>query len=129
MTIGVLPSGGGGPGAESFAIVAGSQSTDLTTPTVFGVKELSLATNPSTFSVVLSAPAGLTMNVRISDLTAGGVVLGTVVSTASTSPVALSMTFAPIDATPRVYSVEGYLSGGVPTPATPGYCYSAYVEA
>ena len=120
------PQGPKGPGV--YALVTGDQSTNLATPTVFGVEQFTFSNNPSVFRCVASAPTGYTMNVRITDLTAGGTVL-LVVSTNSTSPVALTGNFVPLSATPRLYSVEGYLSGGVPNTGTIGHCYSAYVEA
>lgn len=120
------PQGASGPGV--YAFVAGDQGTNLATPTVFGAEVYTLTNNPSVFRCVASAPIGYVMNVRITDLTAGGTVL-LVVSTNSTSPVALTGNFVPLSATPRLYSVEGYLSGAVPSTGTIGHCYSAYVEA
>lgn len=117
------PSGSGG----SNSIAQSKNQTYQTVPEIFGIAPYALTNNPTTFRCVASAPNGYTMHVRVTDLTAGGTVKLDL-TTASTSPTPLSGTFAPADATLRMYSVECYLSGGVPTSATLGACYGSYFE-
>ena len=123
----VVPSGGVGSSIARYPIAMSKNAAPLATPTVLGVAPYAILGTPVTFRCSASAPAGFTMNVRITDLTAGGAVLGTV-STASASPVALSVVIVFTDATLRSYSVEGFLSGGVPGANDIGYCYGSYVE-
>jgi hypothetical protein len=129
MPLNSQPSGGSG-GPSHYDIVTSRESTNSTTNDIIGVRQLSLE-GDHTFNVVAAAPAGLTMNVRVTDITdgAGGVeLLSLSTPEGSTAPEHLTGTVTPIDGEARLYAVEIRLSGGQPSVSDRGICYSAYLE-
>ena len=125
------PTGPTGPGAYSIAQTNSGTNYPHTTWEVFGADPYTIDPDPlktRTFRCVAAAPLGFTTEVRLTDLSAPNGAQLCSVTTNSTTPVALSVTFIPTDGTRRIYAVEVRVSGGSPSVSQRGYCYGSTIE-
>lgn len=120
----------GGSGGGTIYIAQSRNSTVFphTTFVTAGMTQTSVSTTGTkTFYAVMTAPSGYTIETRLTDITAGGNSLVSLMTT-STSPTTVSGTFSPADNSRRIYAVETRISGGSPTVNDIGFLYGTSIE-
>ena len=127
------PQGPAGSAIERSSVAAYADTCVTTWTTVgsFAVTWTSPASFTTwTFSAVLAAPSGFTLNARLFDVSADAAVASSTVSTSSTTPtlVTSAALTVPVVAATRVYLVQIAIDNGSPTATDRGVILGAFSD-